>query len=117
MPLAFPSQSFLTDEGGDTYHHFVDQLLENQPLASILAYFEERGLALTVHTSPPLPPSPEEMRRLPRVVRRAIEEDESTHWADLGALARHYGRGGTEEEAIRSAARRYRIEQAPEDAG
>ncbi len=46
-----------------------------------------------------------------------MERDTSTHWVDLGDVARRYGRGETEEEAIRSAARRYRIEQAPGDAG
>jgi len=35
----------------------------------------------------------------------------------IGEGARHYGGGRSEEDAIRNAARRYRIEQAPEDAG
>ena len=62
---------------------------------------------------PPEKPSADEMRRLPRVVRRAIEADASTHWADLGRLP-HYGSGGSHDEAVRSAAKRYRIEEAPE---
>lgn len=95
----------------------MDQLLEHRPLDSILAYFEARDLTLRVHTSPPARPSKEEARRLSREVRRALDTDASTHWVDLGSVAPHYGRGRTAEEAIRSAARRYRVEQAPEDAG
>lgn len=95
----------------------MTQLLEDRPLSEILAYFEARDLTLTVHTSPPEPPSGERIRRLPRAVRRALDTDQSTHWVDLGSVAHHYGRGLTEEDAIRSAARRYRIEQAPEDDG
>lgn len=94
----------------------MNQLLEHRPIASILAYFETKGLPLTVHTSPPEQPPTEKLRRLPRPVRRAIETDASTHWVALGSVARHYGSGRSEEEAIRSAARRYRVEQAPEDA-
>lgn len=92
------------------------QLFEDRPVAAIEAYFEKHDLALRVHTSPPKPPSSGEKRRLPRLVRRAIETDTSTHWAELGGV-RHYGKGHSPDEAIRSAARRYRIEQAPEDLG
>ena len=92
----------------------MTQLFEARPIAVIEAYFEAKGLALRVHTSPPTTPSDDEKRRMPREVRRAIERDTSTHWADLGPL-RHYGSGNSPEEAIRGAARRYRIEQAPED--
>ena len=95
----------------------MTQLFEHRPVETILAYFEAKGLTLTVHTSPPESLSAEELRRLPRSVRRAIDSDASTHWADLGGVARHYGSGSNEEEAIRSAARRYRIEEAPEDIG
>lgn len=45
----------------------VDQLLELRPIAAIEAYFESKGLPLTVHTSPPEPPSKEQFRRLRRV--------------------------------------------------
>lgn len=92
----------------------MTQLLEDGPIAAIEGYFEEKRLALRVHTSPPKTPSDEETRRMPRAVRRALETDTSTHWVDLGPL-RRYGSGHSREEAIRSAARRYRIEQAPED--
>ncbi len=95
----------------------MNRLLEHRPIAAIRAYFETKGLPLTVHASPPKPPSGEQMRRLPRSVRRAIETDTSTHWVALGRVARHYGSGRSEEEAIRSAAKRYRVEEAPEDAG
>ncbi len=90
------------------------QLFEDWPVAAIEAYFEKHGLALRVHTSPPKPRSSDELRRLPREVRRAIKTDTSTHWVALGRM-RHYGRGRSPDEAIRSAARRYRVEQAPED--
>lgn len=99
------------------YHHIVDPLLERRPLDSILAYFEARDLPLRVHTAPPVPPTREELLRLPREVRHALQADESTHWVDLGEVAHHYGQGRNEEEAIRSAARRFRIEQAPKDDG
>lgn len=89
------------------------QLFEDRPVAAIEAYFERHGLALRVHTSPPKPPSRGEERRLPCLVGRSIEIDTSTHWAALGRL-RHYGKGHSPDEAIRSAARRYRVEQAPE---
>ena len=95
----------------------MNQLLEHRPIEAILAYFETKGMILTVHTIPPEQPSEEKLRRLPRSVRRAMETDTSTHWAALGSIAHHYGRGRTEEEAIRNAARRYRVEQAPDDAG
>ena len=91
--------------------------LEDRPIADILDYFAGKGLPLTVHSSPPDPLSADRLRTLPRSVRRAIESDESSHWADLGTIAHHYGAGRSEDDAIRSAARRYRIEQAPEDAG
>ena len=94
----------------------MPQLLEDRPIAAIEEYFEAKGLALRVHASPPTTPSDDEMRRMSRELRRAIETDTSTHWADLGPL-RHYGSGHSPDEAIRSAARRYRIEQAPEDVG
>ena len=99
------------------YDQTVSGLLEERSITSILAYFDARGLPLVVHSSTPEQPTDEAWRRLPRTVRRAIESDTSTHWVDLGDVARHYGRGTSEEEAIRSAARRYRIEQAPGDVG
>ncbi len=95
----------------------MNLLLEDRPIAAIQAYFEAKGLPLTVHMSPPDRSSDDEMRRLPRSVRRAVETDTSTHWVALGPMARHYGSGCSEEEAIRSAAKRYRIEEAPEGAG
>jgi len=94
----------------------MTRLLEDRPIAAIEGYFEAKGLVLRVHTSPPKAPSGDEMRRMPRAVRRAIETDTSTHWTDLGPV-RHYGSGHSPDEAIRAAAMRYRIEQAPEDVG
>ena len=90
------------------------QLFEDMPVSVIEAYFDKQGLALQVHSFPPEPPSSSEKRRLPRLVRRAVETDTSTHWADLDRM-RHYGKGHSPDEAIRSAAKRYRIEQAPDD--
>lgn len=92
-------------------------LLEDRPISAIKAYFAAKGVPLTVHTSPPEQPTDDVMRRLPRRVRRALATSDATHWAALGQVSRHYGRGRSEEDAIRSAARRYRVEQAPEDAG
>lgn len=92
-------------------------LLEDRPIAAIRAYFAAKGMKLTVHMSPPDRPSADLMRRLPRLVRRAIETNTSTHWAALDGISRHYGGGSSDEDAIRNAARRYRIEQAPEDGG
>jgi hypothetical protein len=66
-----------------------------------------RGLAL-VELSPV--PRPEEWRRLSREERRARRADRSTHWADLGDRWRWYGSGTSHEDAIRSAARRWRVE-------
>ncbi len=91
----------------------MSESLEDRPIAAIKAYFESRGLPLTVHTSKPERPSNDEMR-LHRSVRRAIQNDVSTHWVDLGRTS-HYGSGRSEDEAIRSAAKRYRVEQAPAD--
>jgi hypothetical protein len=74
--------------------------LEDKPIADIEAYFDSKGLTLKVHSSPPDTPSKEQARR--------------SHWADLGP-APHYGSGDTHDDAIRRAARRYRIAQAPDD--
>ena len=90
--------------------------LEERPIADLLEYFATKGMPLAVHKAPPEPPTKKQLRKLPKSVRHAIESDESTHWADLGHVARHYGSGRSEKDAIRSAARRYRIEQTPEDA-
>lgn len=92
----------------------MTQLLEDMPIAAIEKYFEAKGLRLHVHISPPDTPSQDEIRRMPGELMRAIGTDNSTHWADLGPL-RRYGSGDSRNEAIRSAARRYRIEQAPQD--
>jgi len=96
----------------------VGQLLEDRPLDAIRAFFEARGIQLVVHRKPRPRYSKQELRRLPRSVRRAIEQDTSTHWVDLGTFWPYFGSGTSDEEAIRRAARRYRIEQAdPEASG
>ncbi len=90
--------------------------LEERPIPAIKAFFAAKGFDLVVHTDPPPPPTRDELRRMPREVRRARQKDASMHWVDLGTVWRHYGRGETEEAAIRRAARRYRVEQADPDA-
>jgi hypothetical protein len=94
----------------------VGQLLEKRPIPEIRAFFEARGLVLAVHTTPPRPATSEELRGMSSEVRRARAKDTSTHWADLGPLFRHYARGRSEDDAIRNAAQRYRVEQADPDA-
>lgn len=104
------------DESG-AYHHPMGTLLEDRDIDDILGYFVAKGVPLTVHTRSPSPPTPDQLRHSSRTVREAMLDDASTHWAALGSVSDHYGGGSSEEDAIRSAARRYRIEQAPPDAG
>jgi len=94
----------------------VEQLLEDWPIPNIKEFFAARNIALVVHTDPPAQPSEDELRRMPRSVRRAIEANSSTHWVDLGTVWLYYGSGTSEEAAIRRAAQRYRVEQADPEA-
>ena len=95
----------------------MDALLEDRAVEDILRYFAEQGLLVTVHTRPPDTPTPDRLRQAPRPVRQRMLSDTATHWAALGSVSDHYGSGSSVEEAIRSAARRYRVEQSPGDAG
>jgi hypothetical protein len=77
----------------------------------IVGWFRDHGWALTLHTDPPprgdASGVPQALRLLPRF----------THWADLVSLetgsvvARWYGGGMDEAQAVRSAGRRWRTEQ------
>jgi hypothetical protein len=95
-------------------------LLEQRSLAEIAEFFESHQLRVIVHTDAWVP-SADERRRLPSSLRRELRKDRPTHWAALtkpdGELvARWYGSGMGEEAAIRSAARRWRVEQIGSEA-
>jgi len=95
-------------------------LIERQPLAEIEAFFEGRGFRLKVDTAAPPTPTAEEIRRMPSIVRKALRDRKRkppSHWVHLCGLdgtivARWYGSGDSPEDAIRSAAARWRVEQA-----
>jgi hypothetical protein len=82
-------------------------------LGEIVAYFAERGLAPRVHTEAPPTPTAEELRRLSSALRHGPPAH--AHWVDLSPTIRWYGGGDTEEDAIRAAAQRWRIEQVGTD--
>ena len=95
----------------------MDQFLERRSIDDIREYFESKGLTLTLHTSSPEGTLSDQTQLSPNAERATRVTRPVMYWVSLGDVARHYGRGRTEDEAIRSAARRYRIEQAPGDTG
>ena len=91
-------------------------LPEDGPLDDIVSFFAERSFRVVTHEEPPPEPTPEEWRRMPALVRRAMRHHRPPFWADLeqvetGELVRRYGGGLTPEAAIRSARSRWRIEE------
>ena len=86
-----------------------DVPLEHLPLDEIVAYFAAQGLSPRVHTEAPPTLTSEERRRLPRGLRHGPPPH--AHWVDLSSAVCWYGGGDTKEDALRSAAQRWRIEQ------
>jgi hypothetical protein len=91
-------------------------LLEQRSLDEIAAFFSSMDLRIVIHADAPTY-TPEELRELPSEVRRELRrKDQPTHWAALAKpdgriVARWYGSGMGDDDAIRSAARRWRVEQ------
>jgi hypothetical protein len=96
-------------------------LLEQRSLEEIASFFVAMHLRIVIHTYAPSY-TPEELRRLPSEVRRELRrKDRPTHWAALAKpdgriVARWYGSGDGDDDAIRSAARRWRVEQIGSEA-
>lgn len=91
-------------------------LPEDDSLDAIHEFFAELGFSLVVHRNSPPEPSEAEWRAMSREIRNARKALSVTHWADLRSLtsesvAPWYGGGNDEGEAIRSARRRWRIEE------
>lgn len=90
-------------------------LPEAEPISTIIGFFGELGYDVEVHAEPPARPDP-------RTVSRELRDVPSfSHWCGLNrggqTVARWYGGGWSEEEAIRSARRRWRIEQEGAEPG
>jgi len=89
-------------------HDATVTLPEDEPIADIVAWFTEQGFELELHQDPPTRPDP-------RTVSRALRHPpDFSHWCGVGAgqqQARWYGGGWSEDEAIRSARARWRVEQ------
>ena len=84
------------------------ELPEDAPVPDIVAWFAERGLALELHQDAPPRPDP---KTVPRSLRN---RPEFSHWCGIGGgqqRARWYGGGWSADEAIRSARKRWRVEQ------
>ena len=96
-------------------------LIEELPIDVIEEFFAERGLLIFSHQVSPRRPDASSWRRLPREIRRRLtSEPTPTDWVDLRAVGgetvhRWYGSGSSPNEALRSAARRYRVEQLGTD--
>jgi len=96
-------------------------LLEQRSLEEINQFFGVMDIDIVVHGEAPTR-TPDEIRRLPSSIRRTLRSrDQPTHWAALTkpdgrSVARWYGSGHDEESAIRSAARRWRVEQIGSEA-
>lgn len=96
-------------------------LLEERSLGEIAEFFETVGIRILVHLNR-YEPSNDELRRMSSEARRYWRRtDLPTHWAALtkldgSVIARWYGSGYDDEDATRSAARRYRIEQIGSEA-
>ncbi len=88
-------------------------LIEQGSLAEILQFFDQRGMPLEVTTTPPSF-SEAELLRMSSDARRSLRTHQPTHWASLGGIE-FYGSGDSEDAAIRSAAKRFRIEQIGTD--
>ena len=88
-------------------------LPEDSSPEEIVSWFRDQGWELTLHIEAlPL----EDVPRLPRAIRKVPR---FSHWADLvsvetgNVVARWYGGGMNEAEAVKSARRRWRTEQEP----
>lgn len=100
-------------------HYPAVSMPEDGPLAEIESFFAEHGLTLSVHQEPLPPLTADQARGLSREVRVAHAEAERwSHWVDLCSASSpdrpfhpRYGGGSSADEAIRSARRRWRIEQ------
>ena len=96
-------------------------LLEQQSLDEIAAFFGTMDLRVVIHNDAPVY-TPVELRRLPSEIRRELRrKDRPTHWAALAKpdgriVARWYGSGMSDEDATRSAARRWRVEEIGSEA-
>jgi hypothetical protein len=83
-------------------------LLEHESLGEIAAFFATMDLRIVIHADAPVYTA-EELHRLPSKVRRELrKEHQPTHWAALAKpdgriVARWYGSGTGDEDAIRSA--------------
>ena len=91
-------------------------LPEDEPLRVIEAFFAERNFRTVVHEEPPPQPTPDQLRAMPRLVRKSQKRFRPRYWADLerietGTLVRWYGGGDSPEDAVRSARSRWRVEQ------
>ena len=85
-------------------------------LLSIQDFFAAQGFRVVVHRQSPPEPTPDEVRRVSTVERRARRRFKPAYWADLEQLVaasrvRWYGGGDNEEGAVRSARKRWRVEQ------
>jgi hypothetical protein len=85
-------------------------LPEEEPLAEIVLWFREKGLDVEVHRDPPARPEQQSGSRERRVAPNF------TFWCSIGD-AQWFGGGWTHDEAIRSARRRWRVEQDGESPG
>jgi hypothetical protein len=85
-------------------------LPEEEPIPEIVLWFQEKGLDVEVHQDPPAQP---EQQSVSRELRDAPI---FTYWCSIGG-ARWFGGGWTHNEAIRSARRRWRVEQDGESPG
>jgi hypothetical protein len=91
-------------------------LLEQMPMEEIASYFSGHGLSVVVHDEPPSMTDSERRQLRSSTRRRLDREKQPTHWAALvrsdgESVARWYGSGDDEESAVRSAAKRWRIEE------
>lgn len=102
-------------------HGLVEALLENRSPEEIASYFAAEGLVLYVHANAPIASSRSEIRHAvsdsPGVL---TTKQRATHWADLTkangeVVARWYGSGFAHDDALRSAAQRWRVEQVGTD--
>ena len=92
-------------------------------MPDIEAFFASRGFRLQPTAEGPPSRSSDELRRMPsrlQAAYRDIEEHPPAIWMNLCRLdgtTVHpwYGAGESREQALRSAARRWRIEQEPAD--
>lgn len=88
-----------------TWQHQTVALPEDEPVAQIKKWFADLGFDLVTHTEPPVRPDPQTVSMAER------SAPEFSHWCALRPGPRWYGGGWSEEEAIRSARKRWRVEQ------